>query len=171
MAAQWSVPARPRPGGDLHWQCSTQKHAQLVPATQYDWSDGPSEMIGYLLRQSEVMHMVMVAEYPSRSKTASAVSARGQRSAHAVQCGADWCSGAVSGQASSPCSLGSTQAFQNLAGVLWCCAVTVTRGQSLLKKRDETPRSQPWVGSKKCTRVEFILRITLKQSFYGLRSL
>ena len=130
--------------------CSTRKHAQLVPATQYDRSDGPTERMGYLLRQSEVM--VMVAEYPSRSKKACF---QGQRSAHAVQCGADWCSGAVSGQALSPGSLGSAQAFQNPAGVLWCSAVTVTRGQSLLKKRDKTPRSQPWVGSKKCTRVEF----------------
>lgn len=134
--------------------CSTQKHAQLVPVTQYDWSDGPSERIGYLLRQSEVM--VMVAEYPSRSKKACF---QRTRSAHAMQCGADRCSGAVSGQALSPGSLGSAQAFQNPAGVLWCSAVTVTRGQSLLKKRDKTPRSQPWVGSKKCTSVEF--RVTV----------
>ena len=101
--------------------CSTQKRARLVPPTQYDRSDGPSERIGYLLRQSEVM--MMVAEYPSRSKKACF---QGQRSAHAVQCGADWCSGAVSGQALSPGSLGSAQAFQNPAGVLWCSAVTVT---------------------------------------------
>ena len=60
-----------------------------VPATQYDRSDGPTERIGYLLRQSEVM--VMAAEYPSWSKKACF---QRQRSAHAVQWGADWCSGA-----------------------------------------------------------------------------
>ena len=119
--------------------CSTRKHAQLVPATQYDKSDGPTKRMGCLLRQSEVM--VMVAEYPFRSKSACF---QGQRSAHAVQRRHQSCSGAVSGPTLSPGSLGSAQAFQNPTGMLWCSAVTVTRGQSLLKKRDKTPRSQPW---------------------------
>ena len=136
--------------GGVSITCSTQKHAQLAPPIYYDWSDGSTERIGYLLRQSEVMEMV--AGYPSRSKTACF---QGQRSAHAVQWCTDCCSGAVSGPALSPGSLGSAQAFQNPTGMLWCSAVTVTRSQCQLKKRDKTPRSQPWVGSKKCTRVEF----------------
>ena len=92
--------------------CSTRKHAQLVPATQYDKSDGPTKRMGYLLRQSEVM--VMVAEYPFRSKSACF---QGQRSAHAVQRRHQSCSGAVSGPTLSPGSLGSAQAFQNPTGM------------------------------------------------------
>ena len=84
---------------------------QQVPVTQYDRSDGPTERIGYLLRQSEVM--VMVAEYPFRLKKACF---QGQRSAHAVQWCTDYYSGAVSGPALSPGSLGSAQAFQNPGG-------------------------------------------------------
>ena len=102
--------------------CSTRKHAQTALQMQYDWSDGSTERIGYLLRQSEVMEMV--AGYPSRSKTACF---QGQRSAHAVQWCTDCCSRAVSGPALSPGSLGSAQAFQNPTGMPWCSAVTVSR--------------------------------------------
>ena len=105
----------------------------------------------------------MVAEYPSRSKNACF---QGQRSAHAVQWCTDYYSGAVSGPTLSPGSLGSAQAFQNPAGVLSCSAVIVTQGQSLLKKRDKTPRSQPRVGSKRCTSVEFIAQRPQQECWY-----
>ena len=144
--------------------CSTRKHAQLVPPTQYDKYDGPTKRMSYLLRQS------IGGDGDGRRVPFSVKNAcfQGQRSAHAVQCGADWCSGAVSGQAVSLGSLGSAQAFQNPAGVLWCSAVTVTRGQSLLKKRDKTPRSQPWVGSKKCTRVDFKVTVCCLMTPIGM---
>ena len=155
--------------------CSTRKHAQIALAIYYDWSDGPTERMGYLLQQSE--GMVMVAGYPSRSKTAphtlylAQACFQGQRSAHAIQWCTDCCSGAVSGPALSPGSLGSAQAFQNPTGMLWCSAVIVTRGQSLLKKRDKTPRSQPWEGSKICTRLEFKVTVCCLMTAIRIRML
>jgi hypothetical protein len=128
-----------RPGGDL-------QHPKACSASASDavW------LVRWTVRKDWLLTSAIGGDGDGRRVPLSVKNAcfQGQRSAHAVQWCTDYYSGAVSGPALSPGSLGSAQAFQNPAGVLWCSAVTVTRGQSLLKKRDKTPRSQPWVGSK-----------------------